>query len=286
MFCPNCGSNIPDNSAFCGVCGTAFAQAQAPAYAAAPAYAPASAYAPAQPGLSAKLRGLSKKQFLETEASESVKTASKVVMVLFLVVAVLVTAATITVNNISFVDLPIMKMVLPDDARDELDDAMDEAADALDYADDFLDEVEDEYGSKALRKAKKMVNSLEDMTRKPSLANTIKLMDSVQALEKSVDDEIDGALDLDDFVSEMDMAVGILKTVRGVTYAFALFVVVLSLLAAIKKITALPIVCIFLYVPSCALLSSALLAVLLLVVFIALAVFISKVNKAWSTPVY
>ncbi|MBE6807335.1 MAG: zinc ribbon domain-containing protein [Ruminococcaceae bacterium] len=42
MFCPNCGKNLPDNSAFCDGCGTRLAAA--PAQPAAPAYA-----APAQP---------------------------------------------------------------------------------------------------------------------------------------------------------------------------------------------------------------------------------------------
>ena len=66
MFCPNCGKNIPDDSAFCGFCGAAFG-----APAAAPA-APVATAAPAVPGLSAKQRGLSKKQFLATEAAPNV----------------------------------------------------------------------------------------------------------------------------------------------------------------------------------------------------------------------
>lgn len=285
MFCPNCGNNVPDNAAFCGQCGTAFAQASAPAYTApAPAYAPATTYA--QPGMSAKMRGLSKKEFLATEAAANVKAASKIALIVFVVIAILVVAATITGNNTSVTDLPIVKMVLPSDLEDELEEGMDEAADAMDDVDDWLDEIEEEYGSKALRYAKKAVNGMEDFIRKPSLSNTIALVDSFRALENYADEDVADYLDLGDVVNEMDVVVGVLKAVRFVTYAFAVLVSLLCLLAAIKKVTALPIVCIFLYVPSCALLSSVPLALALLVAFIVLAVFTSKVNKAWTAIAY
>lgn len=38
MFCPNCGKNLPDNSAFCDGCGTRLAAAPAPQAPAAPVY--------------------------------------------------------------------------------------------------------------------------------------------------------------------------------------------------------------------------------------------------------
>lgn len=40
MFCPNCGAQNPDNTAFCANCGTNFAQSAAPVYGqpAAPVY--------------------------------------------------------------------------------------------------------------------------------------------------------------------------------------------------------------------------------------------------------
>ena len=47
MFCPNCGKNLPDNSAFCDGCGTRLGAAPAPVQPAAPVYA--APVAPAQP---------------------------------------------------------------------------------------------------------------------------------------------------------------------------------------------------------------------------------------------
>lgn len=276
MFCPNCGNNIPDNSAFCGYCGTAFAAAPAPAPVA------TAAYGYAQPGTSAKQRGLSKKQFLDTEAAPEVKQAGKLTTVMFAVIAVLILAATITVNTISIVNLPIIKMAVPEREREAMTDSMDNVADVMDEFDDLLDEIKDEYGNKAFRQAKKVVNKWEKAIRKLSLANLIAVVDSTHDLADGIADK----LNLDDDIEDLEDIAKILKTVRAVTYIFGIAIVLLTLLVAVKKITGLGVLCILLYVPVCCLLSSVLLGILILVSFIVLMVFTSKVNKAWKRVAY
>lgn len=271
MFCPHCGNNIPDNSAFCGHCGASFA--------AAPAAAPVAVAAPTVPGLSAKKRGLSKKQFLATEAAPEVKTAGKLATAAFAVVLVLILLATITVNTFNLVNLPIIKMAVEEHEREELLDSMEDAADELEDAEDRLDEIKDEHGNKVFRQAKGFVKALKKTTRKFSLANVINLMTTYQKMA----DDVAEKLNIDDDMDELGEYVKVLKTVRTVTYIFGVVIALLALWAAAGKAVFPCVLGIILSVPVYCLLASVLLGILIFVAFIVLAVFCSKVNKAWKT---
>ena len=267
MFCPNCGNNIPDDSAFCGHCGTSFAATAPVATAAAPV-----------PGTSAKQRGLSKKQFLATEAAPGVKAASKIALGVFAAILALILLATITLNTISVVDLPIIKMAVDESEREELTDIMDEGADVIDEFDDLLEEIEEEFGSKTARQAKKMVNKYEKMIRKFSLANTIAAVEAAHDLSTDAAEK----LDLKGEIEELEELVKILKTVRTVIYIFGVVIALLALWAAAGKAVFPCVLGLLLGGIVYCLLASVLLGILIVVAFIVLAVFCSKVNKAWK----
>lgn len=283
MFCPNCGNNIPDNSAFCGYCGTSFAAQAAPAYApAAPDTAYAQPYGYAQPGTSAKMRGVSKKQFLATEAGPEAQKAGKMAMTMFAVILALILLATITVNTISVVNLPIIKMAVDEREREELVDSMEQASELLEDAEDMLDDIKDEFGGKAYRQTKKVINKWEKLSRKISLAHLIAVVDATHDLADGVSDK----LGMDGEVEELEDIAKILKTVRTITYIFGVVIVLLALWAATKKLTGVCVLGILLSVPVYCLLASVLLGILILVAFIVLAVFTAKVNKAWKAIAY
>ncbi len=277
MFCPHCGANIADNSSFCGHCGATVGAA--PAAPVMPVAAPAVAVA--QPGLSAKQRGLSKKQFLATEAAPGVKAASKIAMIVFAVIAALILLATFLTNTIAVVDLPIIKMAVDESERDEMVDSMNVADETMDEMENLLDEIEDEFGSKTARQAKKVVNKWEKATRQLSLANLIAVVDATHGLA----DEASDKLGMDDEMEVLEEISKILKVIRTVTYACALLIILLALWAAAAKKTGLCVLGIILYVPACALLSNVALAAAIFVAFVVLAVFTSKVNKAWKKAV-
>lgn len=267
MFCPNCGNNIPDDSAFCGHCGTSFAAAAPVATAAAPV-----------PGTSAKQRGLSKKQFLATEAAPAVKAAGKIALGVFAAILALILLATITLNTISVVDLPIIKMAVDESEREELVDSMDEASDSMEKMEDALEEIEEELGSKAARQAKKVINKWEKVVRKLSLANLITVVDATHNLADDVSDK----LGMDNEIEELEEIAKILKTVRTVIYIFGVVIALLALWAAAGKSVFPCVLGILLSAPVYCLLASVLLGILIVVAFIVLAVFCSKVNKAWK----
>ncbi|MBQ3202701.1 MAG: zinc ribbon domain-containing protein [Clostridia bacterium] len=277
MFCPKCGANIADDSTFCGHCGCALTATAAPAAPVAPA-APAAVAPVAQSGLSAKKRGLSKKEFLSTEAAPGVRMAGKLSLAFFAVILVLILLATITVNTIAVVDLPIIKMAVDDSERDDLIDSVEVADETMEEMEELLEEIEDEFGSKAARQAKKVVNKWEKATRKLSLANLIGVVDATHSLANDVSDK----LGMNEEIEALEEVSKILKIVRVVTYAVGIVIALLALWAATAKKTGLCVLGILLYVPACALLSSVLLAVLIFVAFVALAVCTSKVNKAWK----
>lgn len=300
MFCPNCGNNIPDDSAFCGHCGAAFGAAPA-APVAPPVEAPvmppmenvmppvapvmppmAPAYAVAQPPLSAKKRGLSKKAFLKTEATPTVKMASKIALIIFAIIAALMITATLITNSTSLLDLPIVTMALDDEARDDIETTLDEASASLEKAEDLLDKVDEEYGGETTEKAEVVLDKLEKTIDKMSLNNAIALVNACQDMVASAEDEAIEMLEIEDSIDAIEGTVSLLEIVRIVTFAIAGLFILLALWAACGKKPGLCVLSIILYVPACALLSSIALAGAIFVAFVALIVCTSMVNKAWK----
>lgn len=265
MICTNCKAIVPDGAGFCGSCGAALT---------APAVAPQ---------VSAKKRGLRKGEFLKKEASPAVKTAAVASLVIFLVLAVLIVVATITTNSASILDLPIITAITDESDREVLQHDLNSLADDLEDDDDFLEEIDEEYGSDVAEKTEELLDATGNVAKKISLNNVITWVDVYKDWAEEVDEEIIDYMDMDDLGDDMEEIAEVLSIIRTVTYVFAAVVILFALWAALGKVTGLSILCIFLYVPVCALLSSVLIALICLVGFIALAVTTSRVNKAWKT---
>jgi hypothetical protein len=103
-------------------------------------------------------------------------------------------------------------------------------------------------------------------------------VDSIQNLTDDVAEE----LGVNNEFEELEEVAKILKTVRTVIYIFGVVIALLALWAATKKAVFPCVLGILLSAPVYCLLASVLLGLLLVVAFIVLAVFCSKVNKAWK----
>ncbi|MBQ6845692.1 MAG: zinc ribbon domain-containing protein [Oscillospiraceae bacterium] len=135
MFCPKCGANVPDTSAFCPGCGSSVSSATtfrpgAPSI-------DTSNYDPTAPrpvstrsyGSSAKSRGLSKNQYLKTEAPENIKKLAKSTYLLFAVAAILAGLCLFSALTTPFYDLPLFSVVfdtlgtdIEDEWKEEVED--------------------------------------------------------------------------------------------------------------------------------------------------------------------
>lgn len=265
MICSNCQQTIPDDSGFCTACGTAVA-------------------AP-QPQMSAKQRGLKKLEFLKNEATPAVKKTATASMIIFGVLAVLIAVATILTISISFFNIPIVSAFMSESDRNMIDSSLDEAAYRLDEMEDgVLKKIEEEYGAEIYQKTAKLLKVTRKAANRLSLNNSIAMVDTYTEWVNTVDidnEEIE-ELNLEGIVAEVEEVSSTLKTVRTIAYVFAIIIILLLLWAAACKITGLGILCIFLYVPVCALLSNVVIALVCFAGLIALAVTTSRVNKAWK----
>ena len=117
MFCPKCGTSIPDTSEFCISCGTPVSASAASSQSAASIdssnYNPAAAKpAPVRSyGTSAKSRGLSKNQYLRTEAPENIKKLAKSTYWIFAVSAILSFVCLFSALTAPFYDLKICQII-------------------------------------------------------------------------------------------------------------------------------------------------------------------------------
>ncbi len=262
MICPNCNANLPDGSGFCTNCG---AQLE-------------------MPKISAKKRGLKKSQFLKTEATPAIKKCDLAAKLIFIVLAALIIIATITTNTISIMELPIVTLAIEEDDREAMTDEMEKAYDELKETDidELIEEVEEEYDKKTARLVEDLVDQIKNATKKISLNNTVAMINSYEKLIDKVNEDVINELELNelyDTANEMSKVLGI---VQYVIYGLGAVALLLTLWAAFGKKTGLCVLCILFYVPICALLSSTLIALLCFVAYTVLAVFTSRVNKAWK----
>ena len=296
MFCPNCGTNLPDDALFCASCGNRVAETlaapaqEAPAALAqevpvAPAYVE-TPVAPVIPALSAKMRGVKKRDFLKNEDSPKVKIASKLSYVFLAVIAVLIVAATVLVNTVSVFDLPIVAMTVDEEDRKEAKKELKDSVEAVDEIDERMEELEERFDKKEIAKLKKVVKQLKTTSRDLSITNLKGLVDVTRDFYESVDDELAEEADLpDDFdetMEEFEEIVQIFDVIIAVTIAIAGINLLLVLLAAVFKQTWISVLVIIFYVPVCMLLSSTAVGLGLLAALVALAVTTSMVNRAYK----
>ena len=104
MFCPNCGTNLPDGAGFCAECGAQLNAAQPTAPQAARHAGPK----------------LSKSEYLKTQASPNAKKLVKTSWILLAVCVLILALGLNTCLNGPFYEIPVFKMALGDDYADAM----------------------------------------------------------------------------------------------------------------------------------------------------------------------
>lgn len=215
MFCPNCGTKMPDGAAFCGACGTRMNQASKPVQPARPAQPTRPAHRPT----SARTR---KPGSMNRDKQVLITMAISLLLILFSIMSVFSTA---------FYDLPVMSLALmADGARDEvigdLHDEMDERIEYMeewiDYAEDFADDDEIEDAEKFLKDVKKL--------RKNMSFNSFKsYMKAAQKADSDVSEVYYDFVDInEDEASEVKLALNIAKIVVVLFFALPILFTVLG----------------------------------------------------------
>ena len=186
MFCPNCGTHLPDGSAFCATCGSALSQpgaAPVNTEPAAPVYtAPTPpVYADPNPPVynnptppvygnpyNTPVVAKDKKVWLSTLASPKAKKMSKLSLIFTAACALVLILALCTSIFGPVYNIPVIKMALGEDYVNQVNDLKDllsEADDELEWFEDrYADELEDADVDKAFKVTKNFIKN-------PSLGN-------------------------------------------------------------------------------------------------------------------
>lgn len=309
MFCPNCGTNLPDGTPVCTTCGyqqkksqqpvqepvqepapqqPAYqAPAQQPAYqpqpAAQPAYQPQyqqpvyqqPQYQPPMPP--ARPIPVSKKEYLKSKAPESVKKTAGFVTITMLLTLVLVITSAIVPLFTSVFEIPAVSTAfsLIDDEDADPEKLMDELEDSYrEYKAEY--KYEKEFMTKSQR---------EDAERALEMAE--KLLDSFNVLNLKA--AADLALDVSgdyNFLNmneeEAEQASMIMTVLMIGMVAFFFLPLLLTLLAGLNKSAGLTVAALIFTAISQFALCGIVFVVISLVLFIAQAVICGKVNKAYQ----
>ena len=184
MFCPNCGTFLPDGSAFCANCGSALGQSQpaAPVYAepAAPVYAEPAAPTYADPynnPYAAPVMAKNQKVWLSTLASPKAKKMANLVPIFTIACVLVLILAIFTAYLGPFYNIPVFKMAFGEAVVSEFKDIQQEALDADEELHDLMysmgvglsdiyddDKIEDVY------------DACMALVKNPSFGNMRKLM--------------------------------------------------------------------------------------------------------------
>lgn len=273
MFCPNCGHNLPEGTAFCSNCGATLntqqeAPVQQPLYQT-PVYQAPPQYQPSRPASIPT----SKKDFLANYADPSTKKSAKLVTISFILTLVLIAASIIVPLSTPFFEIPSVSLLLniaeadPDELMDEMDDALDEAKSKLKAQKDSMDDEE-------VEAAEAVVDSMEVLTENFSVLNFKNL---VSVIEKEGDDYMDS-----EDMEEIEKIGQIMDIVIGALIGAFFLPVLFALLGGLNKSTGLTVTALVFTVLSQLTLCGILFVALSLVIFIFQAVQCSKIKTAYD----
>lgn len=286
MFCPNCGAQLPEGSAFCGNCGTKMnaapeaAPVAAPVAEPQPTYAPQPSYEP-QPTTYAPVGGvptkpMKKSEYLKTQASPAAKKNSMLVLITTLVAIVLMVAGIVSALTVPFFEIPFIAFAA-DAAGEDADELMDELEDDFDRTEEEYEMYEDTYSKSEQEAAEALLEVMEKFCDNPSILN----------LQSMVDVYLDVAEDApsvsEDDIDEMEEIATLMDAIVLAIIAFYLLPLLFTLLGGLNKSTGLTVTGIVFTVFSQAIFGGVLLVALNVAVGVFQAVLCSKIGKEYKT---
>lgn len=272
MFCPNCGAQLPDGSAFCGSCGqTLNSNAQQPT-------APAGYMPPQYPSYSnAPAMPKSRKEYLATEASESARSKSKLILLTTIISVILIVAGVVAALNMPFFEIPVMAMAM-EEANVDAD--ISEIEDELDELEDKYKSSEDEFTDDEQEAVEKFIDSLNELVDNFSIMNINKFIDVTEEFVDELEDSI-GTDEIESITEGMDEVSDIMSVMMGVIMGFFVLPLLFAVLGGTLKNTALTVVGIVFTAIAQLIFCGLLWVVLSLAVGIVQAVLCSKVNSEY-----
>lgn len=261
MFCPNCGTNNPDNAVVCGTCGTPFAQAQ-------PVYA--------QPTGAV----MSKKDYFKNSPSNKAKSLSKIALILAVVLVVSIISTYFVTMNTSVDKIPFISMAVDESDLGDFDEMYDEADEMSDKLDDSYDKEKDEFSDEEQEVIEDFIEAAKDLGDCISISNC-------KAVLSASDDilEIDGIEILDDVASlssELDDLIDAFNIISGVLIGFILFILIFAALGGFLKIRGLVIASLIFSLIHTFLLCGILWVIITAVIHIALIVVLTQRNAEYK----
>jgi len=235
--------------------------------------------------MSAKKRGLSKRQFLKQEASSSIRTAAVVFLVLFILSAVLVVANPIVALNEPIYDIPVVSLALNssgafNDMSVSLDDLSEKNEDFRDAIEDEKDDLTDEQYEKLIE----FSDATDEFAQNLSLSNINAFLDSAQEIiDTEWPEKIENELGKGDIQEEMDVISTVYIWLSVFFYGCAGIILLFVIFAGIFKITWLVIPAILGEIVYGCLFVNPILAIVTIIPLIAMMIFSMRINKAYKS---
>jgi len=298
MNCPNCGSPISEGSTFCGYCGTAvqprqpqpqyqqpqyrqpqqpqYQPPQQPQYQQYPPQYQQSQYRKPQYQPPVSRASLTKKEFL-AQASGPVKTKSTLILVTMLVAIALLLVSIILPIVGPVTKIPVLSTAVQiageniNELEDFLREGVDELEEDFEFSQDYMEEDEREA-------AEKLIDNLKVLSRSPSILNTVKVASTLRndCLEHFDESEAE----------VFEMIPKVLGIVIASLAAMFLLPLIFTLLGGLKKSAGWTVAAMILSLGPQMLLSSWLIGLVTLAVFIVQIVLCSQVKKAYEIGKY
>lgn len=267
MFCPNCGTNNPDNAVVCGNCGTPFNQGQPanvqPTYTAQPVYNQVGA-------------PVSKKEYFKNMPSPKAKSLSLISLILAVVLVVSVAATYFVVTNTSLVDIPLIQMAAGSEI-DDFEDRLDTIDDYSDRMDDEYDRIKDDLSDDEQEIMEDFIESYRDCADTFSVNNIKAVLNKYEDLS-----DIEAFEDMDMDIDELEEMNDIIGIFTLVPLCFLIFILIFAALGGFLKIRGLVITSLIFSILYTLILCGVLWCIILAVVHIALIVVLTKRNAEYK----
>lgn len=187
MFCTNCGNNIPDGSPFCPECGSSQDVAATPQA------------APKNTSVA-----IPKFELPAMGSPKMIRLALSALCVLLLIISYFSTLGRSIEKIPMFSILGAMNMA---EAREEM-------AQSHELAEERFDAVEEDLTTKEKKAIKKVLDSMEDVSKRISITNIKKLVKNAKAVAKISYAEVDNDyFDFDDEMQEFDSITTVLNII-------------------------------------------------------------------------